>query len=78
MPNAKGEQIAPKPIITDPIAKKSITLEAKLAKQGFNNIYKHYHLRELERVIASENIQSEDERKLIQLYIEMGGYQYND
>ncbi len=78
MPNAKGEIIQPVKIITDPTERKALALEEKLVEQGFNNHYKHYHLSELEKVLVSGKLLSDDETRLIKLYIEMGGYRYGE
>jgi hypothetical protein len=81
MPNAQGEIIVPKPILTDPAAIAAAQLEEeleqKLQAQGIDNVYKHYHVKELENALNSDKLKTADEITLIKNYIKMGGYKYH-
>jgi hypothetical protein len=81
MPNAQGEIIVPKTILTNPAAIAAAQLEEeleqKLQAQGIDNVYKHYHVKELEGALNSETPKSADEIALIKNYIKMGGYKYH-
>ncbi|MEM5527186.1 hypothetical protein WN093_00015 [Gammaproteobacteria bacterium AS21] len=81
MPNAQGKIILPKPILTDPAAIAAAQLEEeleqKLQAQGIDNVYKHYHVKELEGALNSETPKSAEEIALIKNYIKVGGYKYH-
>jgi hypothetical protein len=63
---------------SNPLAKKMTELEQTLADKKIDNSFKYYRLTELEAALASDNEKTSEEIELIKLYIEMGGYQYNE
>jgi hypothetical protein len=76
MPNADGTLTSQQESeITDPVQLKIIELSTQIAKQGNEDIYRHFSLKELEAALVSNKPKSEDEITLIKLYIEAGGYQ---
>ncbi len=76
MPDADGNIPPSEPEIKDPASIKIVALTNRLSKQGIENIYQHFPLKELEAALLADKPKSDDELALIKLYIEAGGYGY--